>query len=147
MSIECCSSCHDRVDTDAAEAFYRAELDDRPVCNACWERHGPAMIADHQRASEARTVHVVAWQSAGGAGFDWYADQDAAARAFADEEKNVAEFAGDEWTAFMFEVDVPGGMQDVVAFIDDQLDELCATAKTKSGPMTFPYNPDLRNAA
>ncbi len=95
------------------------------------------MNQQQQIKQVGQSVHVVAWQYAGGAGFDWYHDPGAANKAFEDEKQNVAEFADQEWTAFRFDVDV-SGYSNATREIDADLDELCALAALRVGPMTFP---------
>ena len=83
-----------------------------------------------------KTVYVVAWHYDGGAGFDWYAEKDAADMAFQKELENVAAFADSEWTAYQFEHVCEYGISNeaVTAEIDGDLDGLCLRAEIVAGP-------------
>lgn len=79
---------------------------------------------------KTRTVHVVAWQYSGGAGFDWYADKPAASAAYIVEKQNEKEpdLRRSKWTAYRFSVRVPARMkpEEITALIDSNIDERCA---------------------
>ncbi len=86
------------------------------------------------KTKKTRTVHVVAWQYSGGAGFDWYAAKADADKAFTEEKKNEAkpELSVSKWTAYRFSVRVPARMkpEEITNLIDSNIDERCA----KVGP-------------
>lgn len=74
------------------------------------------------------TVHVIAWQYAGGAGFHWYEDKLEADEAFADEQRLCAQMQDRLWKSCRFEVEVDALLMkdEITALIRGQLDALCA---------------------
>ena len=86
-----------------------------------------------------KTVYVVAWQYNTGAGFDWYRTPEAADKAYAEEQVNVRtpSLAAENWTAYRFDVVLPSDVRwgkPVTEYIDGQLDTLCQSATTVTGP-------------
>lgn len=74
------------------------------------------------------TVHVIAWQYAGGAGFNWYTDKREAEEAFAEEERVCAQMRDSLWKSYRFDLQV-GSMlmkDEITALIRGQLESLCA---------------------
>jgi len=57
----------------------------------------PTVAALPMAASNELTVHVVAWQSNGSGGFDWYLDKDDADKAYITEKSNCKHFASESW--------------------------------------------------
>ena len=51
-------------------------------------------------------VYVVAWQSIGGGGFDWYIKEKSANAAFIKEKVNCDELINEKWEACLMEVEV-----------------------------------------
>ncbi|MBN3760915.1 hypothetical protein [Burkholderia sp. Ac-20365] len=71
------------------------------------------------------TVAVIAWQSTGGAGFDWYFSPSAADVRFAIEKKECDELSGREAELTMVRFDVTvSSYENAEREIDAQLDEL-----------------------
>lgn len=87
---------------------------------------------DIQERGEEKLVHVVAWEYAGGAGFDWFHDADAADRAFEEEKKNSGEFEANSWTAYRFDVLVHTLIpHEITTEIENDLVALCEKAEIK----------------
>lgn len=80
-----------------------------------------------------QTVHVCAYHSTGGAGFDWYYTAEQADEAFKLECANADEFKDEEWEAFRYDYTLAApvelteeGRQAITDEIDGQIDELSA---------------------
>lgn len=57
--------------------------------------------------TQARIVHVVAWEFDGGGGMWWYPDEADAQNAYRDELRNCAEFKENQWKATIFSARIP----------------------------------------
>lgn len=79
-----------------------------------------------------KLVHAIAWEYAGGAGFDWFHDAESADRAFEEEKKNPGEFEADSWTVYRFDVTVHTLIpHEITTEIEGDLVALCEKAKIK----------------
>jgi hypothetical protein len=89
---------------------------------------GAVPVACGEGQGRETTVHVIAWQYAGGAGFHWYADKLEADEAFADEQRLCAQMQDRLWKSCRFEVAVDALLMkdEITALIRAQLDALCA---------------------
>ena len=98
---------------------------------------------EHQGELIDMTVHVVAWASSGGDGFDWFYDKENAVAAYRGEIIKVTNLAEDNWTAYRFDVDTDQtDPEAITAEIDGQLIELCADATSKWASAMTPSSND-----
>ena len=81
----------------------------------------------HKTAGRTERRHVVAWDSAGSGGFDWYESASEADAAFEREKAFCEENANEGWTAYRFDIDVPVALSNrqVTDYIDADLRYFC----------------------
>lgn len=74
-------------------------------------------------------VFVVAWESEGSAGFDWYYTAEKADEAFEAEKHNADEFADERWTAYRFDYTASSDVPDeITEELHDIYPDLCDQA-------------------
>jgi len=78
----------------------------------------------------AKLAHIVAWDSDGSGGFDWYHNDREANVAFEKERDNAVNYADSDWKAYRFTVLVDESLSDdeVTRLIDRDLRHYCDTA-------------------
>ena len=86
--------------------------------------------AVRKTAGRTERRHVVAWDSAGLGGFEWYESASEADAAFEREKIFCAKNAREGWSAYRFDVDVPVALSDrqVAAYINANLHDFCENA-------------------
>lgn len=75
-----------------------------------------------------RTVHVVAWESEGTGGFNWYHEVAAANAAYEVEKLNADKYKGTGWKAFRFDFTTDLDESLITRTIETNLDALCFAA-------------------
>lgn len=79
-------------------------------------------------------VYVVAWDSEGSGGFDWYFRPDEADEAYEKEKENADKFKVNQWTAYRFNyTPTATNRNEITEEIDSKLVELCDNASVKYG--------------
>ena len=88
--------------------------------------------SETQEKGYEKLVHAIAWEYAGGAGFDWFHDAESADRAFEEEKKNPGEFEADSWTVYRFDVTVHTLIpHEITTEIEGDLVALCEKAEIR----------------